>query len=67
MTRMAWGAGLSTVAPDGTVLDAWFRWYGWGEYGDDDASAERCYSSLLSLVGVLDAEVKVCVAGEGGE
>jgi 2,3,4,5-tetrahydropyridine-2-carboxylate N-succinyltransferase len=36
MTRMAWGAGLSTETADGTTLDAWFRWLGWGEYGDDE-------------------------------
>ncbi len=34
MTRMAWGAGFTTEAADGTTLDAWFRWLGWGEYGD---------------------------------
>ena len=40
MTRMAWGAGLTTEATDGTTLDAWYRWYGWGEFGDDDMVAE---------------------------
>ncbi len=34
-TRTAWGAGLATVGGDGTVLDTWYRWFGWGEYGDD--------------------------------
>ncbi|CAN5530451.1 2,3,4,5-tetrahydropyridine-2,6-dicarboxylate N-succinyltransferase [soil metagenome] len=34
-TKMAWGAGFETVAGDGTVLDAWFGWLGWGEYGTD--------------------------------
>lgn len=33
-TRTAWGAGFTTVAADGTTLDAWFRWVGWGEFGD---------------------------------
>lgn len=32
--RLAWGAGFETVARDGTTLDAWFRWVGWGEFGD---------------------------------
>ncbi len=36
---MAWGAGLSTETADGTTLDAWFRWLGWGEYGDDEMVA----------------------------
>jgi hypothetical protein len=31
MARIAWGAGLATEAADGTTLDAWFRWLGWGE------------------------------------
>ncbi len=35
MARMAWGAGLATVAADGSTLDAWYRWLGWGEYGGD--------------------------------
>ena len=35
MTRMAWGAGFTTEAADGTTLDAWFRWLGWGELGED--------------------------------
>ncbi len=33
--RPAWGAGLATEAADGTVLDAWFRWLGWGEFGEE--------------------------------
>jgi 2,3,4,5-tetrahydropyridine-2-carboxylate N-succinyltransferase len=35
MTRTAWGAGFSTEAADGTTLDAWFRWLGWGELGTE--------------------------------
>ena len=34
MTRVAWGAGFTTDAADGTTLDAWFRWLGWGELGE---------------------------------
>ena len=34
MTRAAWGAGFATDAADGTTLDVWFRWLGWGEFGD---------------------------------
>ena len=30
MTRTAWGAGLATIAADGSVLDTWFRWLGLG-------------------------------------
>ena len=35
MTRTAWGAGFATEAGDGTTLDAWFRWLGWGELGTE--------------------------------
>jgi 2,3,4,5-tetrahydropyridine-2-carboxylate N-succinyltransferase len=35
MSRTAWGAGFTTEARDGTILDAWFRWLGWGEFGTD--------------------------------
>ncbi|HWM20613.1 MAG TPA: 2,3,4,5-tetrahydropyridine-2,6-dicarboxylate N-succinyltransferase [Ilumatobacteraceae bacterium] len=41
MTRIAWGAGLSTETVDGATLDAWFRWLGWGEYGSDEMVAEH--------------------------
>ena len=33
MTASPLGAGFTTVAADGTTLDAWFRWLGWGESG----------------------------------
>ncbi len=46
MTRMAWGAGLATIAADGTVLDTWYRWLGWGEYGDDRCPTDEIESSL---------------------
>ena len=38
---MAWGAGFTTEAADGTTLDAWFRWLGWGELGDGGAGGGR--------------------------
>ncbi|MCU0259475.1 MAG: 2,3,4,5-tetrahydropyridine-2,6-dicarboxylate N-succinyltransferase [Ilumatobacteraceae bacterium] len=40
MARMAWGAGLTTEARDGSTLDAWFRWLGWGEYGGDEMAEQ---------------------------
>jgi len=46
MTRMAWGAGLATVASDGAVLDTWYRWLGWGEFGDDDCPNDEIESQL---------------------
>ena len=46
MTRMAWGAGLATIAADDTVLDTWYRWLGWGEFGDDDCPLDEIESQL---------------------
>ena len=46
MTRTAWGAGLATIAADGSVLDTWFRWLGWGEFGDDDCPIDEIESHL---------------------
>ncbi len=46
MTRMAWGAGLATVASDGAVLDTWYRWLGWGEYGGDDCPVDEIEPQL---------------------
>jgi 2,3,4,5-tetrahydropyridine-2-carboxylate N-succinyltransferase len=46
MTRTAWGAGLATIAADGSVLDTWYRWLGWGEFGDDDCPTDEIGSQL---------------------
>lgn len=46
MTKMAWGAGLATIDSDGAVLDTWYRWLGWGEYGSDGCPTDEIESSL---------------------
>ena len=46
MARMAWGAGLATTAADGSVLDAWYRWLGWGEYGGDGCPVDEIEPQL---------------------
>jgi 2,3,4,5-tetrahydropyridine-2,6-dicarboxylate N-succinyltransferase len=46
MARMAWGAGLATLASDGATLDTWYRWLGWGEFGDDDCPTDEIESQL---------------------
>ena len=46
MTKMAWGAGLATIDSDGAVLDSWYRWLGWGEYGSDGCPTDEIESSL---------------------
>lgn len=37
--RTVWGIGLSTIASDGTVLDAWFPKLGFGAQEPEDAAA----------------------------
>ena len=51
MARMAWGAGLTTEAADGTTLDVWYRWFGWGEFGDDEMI--KAYPDLDVQLGML--------------
>ncbi len=46
MARMAWGAGLATVARDGSTLDTWYRWLGWGDFGGDDCPLDEIESNL---------------------
>ena len=46
MARMAWGAGLATVAADDSVLDTWHRWLGWGEFGDGDCPLDEIETQL---------------------
>jgi 2,3,4,5-tetrahydropyridine-2-carboxylate N-succinyltransferase len=46
MTRSAWGAGLATIAADGSVLDTWYRWLGWGEYGDGGCPTDEIEAQL---------------------
>jgi 2,3,4,5-tetrahydropyridine-2,6-dicarboxylate N-succinyltransferase len=46
MARMAWGAGLATIAADDTVLDTWYRWLGWGEFGDENCPLDEIESQL---------------------
>jgi 2,3,4,5-tetrahydropyridine-2,6-dicarboxylate N-succinyltransferase len=60
MTRMAWGAGLATVASDGSVLDTWYRWLGWGEYGDDSCPTDEIESSL-GMRDITDAIRRVTI------
>ncbi|MGW8484324.1 2,3,4,5-tetrahydropyridine-2,6-dicarboxylate N-succinyltransferase [Microbacterium sp. NPDC055903] len=45
--RTVWGVGLSTIAGDGTVLDAWYAEVGAGE--QDAASAATAASTYASL------------------
>ncbi len=57
MTRMAWGAGLATEAAVGTTLDCWYRWFDWGEFGDDDMVAK--YPDLDEQLGLREQRDEV--------
>ena len=52
MARMAWGAGLTTETPDGTTLDVWYRWFDWGEFGDDEMI--KAYPDLDAQLGMRE-------------
>ena len=52
MSRSAWGAGFATIAADGSTLDAWYRWLGWGDYGDDEMAA--AHPDLDAELGLRD-------------
>ena len=57
MSRWAWGAGIATIAADGTTLDTWYRWLGWGEYGDDAMAA--AYPELDTQLGMRERHDEV--------
>ncbi|MDG1265219.1 MAG: 2,3,4,5-tetrahydropyridine-2,6-dicarboxylate N-succinyltransferase [Ilumatobacter sp.] len=64
MTRMAWGAGLATVDSNGSTLDTWYRWLGWGEFGNNDMDVKgisREIEAELGLRSVVDDIRKVTV------
>jgi len=46
MARIAYGAGLATVDSNGSTLDTWYRWLGWGEFGSDSAVLDEVESKL---------------------
>ena len=60
-TRMAWGAGFTTTASDGTVLDAWFGWLGWGEEGEDGLAGMRPRQDAVRDVTVAPVRITVDV------
>ena len=54
MTRMAWGAGLATVDRNGSTLDTWYRWLGWGEFGNTEMSAKGVHGQIEDSLGRRD-------------
>jgi 2,3,4,5-tetrahydropyridine-2,6-dicarboxylate N-succinyltransferase len=54
MTRMAWGAGLATIDSNGSTLDTWYRWLGWGEFGDDEMSKNGLLDEIEEHLGLRD-------------
>lgn len=52
MTRTAWGAGFTTESADGATLDCWYRWFGWGEFGDDEMT--RSHPDLDARLGMRE-------------
>lgn len=53
--------GLTTEAADGTVLDAWYRWFGWGELTDDAVAADPAIAEALAAPEQRDQRRNVVV------
>ena len=53
---MAWGAGLATIDARGATLDTWYRWLGWGEYGNTEMSAKGELDQIESKLGMRDSQ-----------
>jgi len=51
---MAWGAGLATIDSNGSTLDTWYRWLGWGEFGGDGGDSVF-WADIESKLGMRDA------------
>ena len=54
MARMAWGAGLATVDSNGSTLDTWYRWLGWGEFGNNEMVAKGIADEIEAGLGLRD-------------
>lgn len=59
MTRMAWGAGLATVDSNGSTLDTWYRWLGWGEFGNTEMTAKGMLDQIENNLGLRDTADEV--------
>nr|WP_277619157.1 DapH/DapD/GlmU-related protein [Ilumatobacter nonamiensis] len=51
---MAWGAGLATVDSNGSTLDTWYRWLGWGEFGNTEMVAKGIADEIENGLGRRD-------------
>ena len=51
---MAWGAGLATVDSNGSTLDTWYRWLGWGEYGNSEMDAKGQLADIEAQLGMRE-------------
>jgi 2,3,4,5-tetrahydropyridine-2-carboxylate N-succinyltransferase len=61
MTRLAWGVGLSTESAEGATLDAWYRWFGWGDAGDGEGPSRAQIDDLLAVPEQRDGRRNVIV------
>ncbi len=53
---MAWGAGLATIDSNGSTLDTWYRWLGWGEFGADSGGDSVFWTDIESKLGMRDLD-----------
>ncbi|MFZ9169892.1 MAG: DapH/DapD/GlmU-related protein, partial [Ilumatobacteraceae bacterium] len=60
-TKLAWGVGVATVAPNDAVLDVFFRKLGWGEVAPDEflSSLPEAHTDPRRGVGIVPVNVSV--------
>ncbi|MFT6289901.1 MAG: 2,3,4,5-tetrahydropyridine-2-carboxylate N-succinyltransferase [Ilumatobacter sp.] len=56
---MAWGAGLATIDSNGSTLDTWYRWLGWGEFANSEMDAKGQLADIESKLGMRDTHDEV--------
>lgn len=56
---MAWGAGLATVDSNGSTLDTWYRWLGWGEFGNTEMVAKGVLDEIEGNLGLRETTDEV--------
>ena len=60
-TKLAWGVGVATVAPNDAVLDVFFRKLGWGEVAPDEflSSLPEAHTDPRRGVGIVPVNVSI--------
>ena len=60
-TKLAWGVGVATVAPNDAVLDVYFRRLGWGESTPKEflSSLPESHTDPRRGVGIVPVNISI--------